>query len=288
MESWSDRAAVWEAGPAFKQTASQWQSLGYVTRSRRVNATQVGGAVDQVRYLVVRLLKAASVEWTWAHLNEGKPSRPMSNPLTPPGLSRNVRSRKHPPDHVERVWDPRHDPLPWPTVRNQVGWIRTETGVRQLTLAELGKSMGGRRSDYDGVDDRALWHLLERTTSRFHWEFITQCLRRGPSTLVAGSLEDPALDPDIVLERLTGSERMNPATQGGPCLWVPPDLTPGRTWHWARVNSLSLAARTHGAEWFPLFNQGLDSLRIHSGNYSNQGAAPTQLQVLWWEFPAEH
>ena len=117
---------------------------------------------------MVRLLKAASVEWTWAHLDEGKPSRPMSNPLTPPGLSRNVRSEKHPPDHIERVWDPRHDPLPWPTVRNQVGWIRTETGVRQLTLAELGKSMGGRRSDCEGVDDRALWHLLERTTSRFH------------------------------------------------------------------------------------------------------------------------
>ena len=73
--------------------------------------------------------------------------------------------------------------------------------------------------------------------------------------------------------------------------WTPPDLTPGRSWHAARVTNLFRAARDtceDPEKWRQLVNKGLDDLTVHRWNYSEEGAAPEWLKVLWWEFPKEH
>jgi hypothetical protein len=37
-----------------------------------------------------------------------------------------------------------------------------------------------------------------------------------------------------------------------------------------------------------VFAEGLRALEIHRGNYNLEGPSPTQLKLLWWEFPPEH
>ncbi len=37
-----------------------------------------------------------------------------------------------------------------------------------------------------------------------------------------------------------------------------------------------------------MYLEGIEILDVHRGNYNDAGPAPKQLQLIWWEFPAEH
>jgi hypothetical protein len=69
--------------------------------------------------------------------------------------------------------------------------------------------------------------------------------------------------------------------------WNPPDLSEGSAWYNDRVHSLRLAVSTL-SDPATAFDDGLELLRIHRGNYTATGPAPKRLQLLWWEFPPEH
>jgi hypothetical protein len=70
-------------------------------------------------------------------------------------------------------------------------------------------------------------------------------------------------------------------------LWNPPGLSERSTWYNARVHSLRMAVSTL-PDPATAFDDGLELLRIHRGNYTATGPAPKRLQLLWWEFPPEH
>jgi hypothetical protein len=89
VETWAGNAQIWTKGPASKYQETRWKNQGYVTRYRRVSATQVGGAISQYRLMVVR------VNTNWSHLfqwsafeTDSHMVRPMSNLLRPAGLVR--------------------------------------------------------------------------------------------------------------------------------------------------------------------------------------------------------
>ena len=67
--------------------------------------------------------------------------------------------------------------------------------------------------------------------------------------------------------------------------WEVPDLREGGVWFQARVKSLKHAIRglPNQAE---LYQAGLESLKIHRENYTEDG--PKYLQLLSWEFTKEH
>jgi hypothetical protein len=62
-------------------------------------------------------------------------------------------------------------------------------------------------------------------------------------------------------------------------------MTPEGEWHTARVERLRWAASFFDNS-DELVAQGLELLAINRANYDADGPAPTQLQLLWWEFPA--
>ena len=86
VEIWTGSAQLWTHGPTAKSSITRWRERGFGTRCRRVSALQTGGAIHQIRLIVVRLNKGWEHQWAWAHLPSPVPMRPMSNLLTPPGL----------------------------------------------------------------------------------------------------------------------------------------------------------------------------------------------------------
>ena len=64
-----------------------------------------------------------------------------------------------------------------------------------------------------------------------------------------------------------------------------PDLSEGGTWHQARLTRLREIIKGRPDE-DQLWEEGLEALKIHRGNYSEAG--PKYLQILWWEFPEPH
>lgn len=55
IKMWSSNLQTWEKGPAGKACQERWRERAYVSWFRRVDATQVGGAIQQVRFIPVRV-----------------------------------------------------------------------------------------------------------------------------------------------------------------------------------------------------------------------------------------
>lgn len=64
-------------------------------------------------------------------------------------------------------------------------------------------------------------------------------------------------------------------------------MTPGSEWYNERVRSLRVAADTC-ADPETVFQEGLEILKIHRGNFDADGPRPKWLQIIWWEFPSTH
>ena len=265
MESWKPGAILWTRGPMSKVATTRWNDRGYQSRCRIVNALELGGAVDQSRLLVVRIHKRLQLKWEWKPLEQqGTTPRAMGNLLTPSGL---VKSWAYKTNNGDNLPQAHKDPMP-PTPGR---WISTDKGVRALTPEEVGRGLGMKSEEAKDMSGA----LLTRTTSLFHWEYLMDCLG-SPSAYpaIAGGT------PQTVENQ--ANRQVEP-----PFKWVPPDLSVGSPWYKERLKSLQKAS------WeFPdppsIVKEGLSILDIHRSNYNSEGPAPTQLQLIWWEFPREH
>ena len=290
IEMWPPNAQLWSKGPACKSTIARWHELGYVSRYQRISATQVGGAITQGRLVVAR------VQLSWSHMWEWGPSegaqqfpRPMSNLLVPPGLLKSpyyVAGRQGDPDS-------KTEPMP----DKVKAYIHTDKGVRRLLPEETGNGLGIPKAWK--IDPQQMSRgLLNRTTSIFHWEYLSSTLARQTHT---GNFEayptfeeqhDGAQTGDqnskgMSQETRPGGESTQDPTQRVPFSWKPPNLEPGNEWYETRMKNARYAAG-----FFPdpdkVVEECVEALKIHRTNYNVDGPAAKTLKLLWWEFPPEH
>lgn len=273
IEVWGPSSHLWGKGPMNKACVSRWANKGFQSYCRMVRAVDVGGAIRQNRLIIARVKSGRT--WNWDTMERGaEVIRPMSNLLTPPGLVRKS-SYVEPPSYA--VPDAMTDPMP-----NRVGaLIRTERGIRRLSVEEVARGLGVPKISEKQVSS----NLLSHTTSVFHWEYLSYSVsatvkahddaRTAPTarshrTALGGETENPAKEP--------------PSTEFS---WVPPSLDEGGPWYEARLRNLLEAVQS-----FPdpevAFKEGLEHLRNHRRNYNAEGPSPEWLQILWWEFPQEH
>ena len=276
VEVWSSNAQTWEKGPAGKACRERWRERGYVSRFRRVDATQVGGAIQQVRFIAVRVKEGWASFWQWpAFEKDAFHVRSMSNLLTPPGL---VSARDYgSPTGNCFIPDARVDPMP----NRPHAWIKTERGTRRLQFDETARGLGLPKEWKWGT--APLDHgLLSQTTSLFLWEYLSETLSNDLP------IESPP-PPRPFRPVPTCSDFHGPSAPPAvpPFSWIPPNLAPGGAWHAKRMERLLLAAACY-PDPERLIADGVRMLAIHRSNYNLEGPDPTQLQLLWWEFPREH
>ena len=278
VESWPGHSSTWEQHPMSKGLSHIWADLGYQSRFKLVPATAVGGAIGQIRLVVIRIQRDLSSLWTWAPLESSARPRPMGNLLTPFGLlPRNVKRQTH---HRRSGTHPdsRTDPMP-----SEIGaWIDTPEGARRLQATELAKGLGVEGSLLTG-ELSARW--LARTTCVHIWEYLSRCFSGGQEP--DGFTVFPGLR-ELDITNLPRQAPLERETNLPPFAWAPPDLSPGGPWHRERVANLKRAAASYPDREQELFEQGLVFLDTHRNNYDTEGADVKRLQLLWWEFPPEH
>ena len=285
VESWPGASAIWRAGPLCKAETTRWEQAGYTSTGRLIRATDIGGALQQARYLIIRTKQGAKLP-RWPLIHKPAHERPMSNLLTPPGLVPKRQRFANKPHAVQTVYDPHKDSMPWDDRGERTYWIKTGEEYRALrreeTLSGLGKP---------GISS-CRTSLLIRTTSVFHWEHVGGALARisDPQRETMQCLPDHS--DRMVKELLRQRPSSEDGTQVEPSTftWSPPDIYEGSTWCWKRVTNLFRAARTYTEpeKTRDLINRGIEDLTRHRNNYNDEGPNPTELQVLWWEFPPEH
>ena len=274
IESWPPNAQLWTKGPTCKSNITRWQEMKYVSRYKRVAATNVGGAVNQSRLLVARVRQEWSHLWLWnAEETEVDTPRPMSNLLTPPGL---VGPHKY---VSGRTGDPIAFQDAMPSVMG--AYIRTEKGTRRLMPEESGRGLGIPK-EWKVNPKEITKGLLERTTSLFHWEYLSATLSRAARE----AKESNPLSPSLTWAEMRDKSRPVPVSHV-PFSWKPPDLREGQEWHNKRVANLHKAAESC-PDPATAIKEGMEALRTHRGNYTLEGPAAKKLKLLWWEFPKEH
>ena len=167
IEAWQSSATLWRHGPTSKAVTARWRDLGYDLYCKKVNATQIGGAIDQERLLVIRLKRDSGFSWHRDQLDRDlSVIRPMGNLLVPPGLiSRKAYLQR------ESLYTPKAtiDPMP-----HQAGaLIETANGVRRLKAEELARGLGISKGSEKGIGVKS----LGRTTSVYHWEYMSFSLQ---------------------------------------------------------------------------------------------------------------
>jgi hypothetical protein len=274
IEAWPPNAQLWTKGPTCKSTMTRWHEMDYVSRYKRIAATNVGGAINQSRLLIARVKREWSHLWVWStEETEINTPRPMSNLLTPPGL---VGSHKY---VSGRSGDPVAIIHPMPSVMG--AYVETERGTRRLMPEETSRGLGVPKEWK--VDPKKITKgSLERTTSLFHWEYLSTTLSRVER---AKAKSDPLPRP-LNWNEMRDKTRPTPV-KNVPFSWKPPDLREGQEWHQRRMANLRKAA-----ESFPdptsVIDEGLAALATHRNNYTVDGPEAKKLKLLWWEFPEEH
>lgn len=272
IETWPGTAQMWRQGPVCKGHTSVWAEMGYTTRCRLINATEVGGAIQQERLIVARVHAHWEHLWSWDNIEAGQEVlRPMSNLLTPPGL---VSPKLYDRRSNRKVPQARTDPMPG----HMGAWIETERGIRRLMPEETSNGLGAPKKNRTTLSAS----ILQCTTSLFHWEYLS-------SSLTLPSEGQPTLLPATLRDDNWSTPDSAPKDTGPPFHWAPPDLSEGGEWYLERVAALQTAAKTMPNP-DSIVREGLELLTIHRGNYTATGPAPKpkQLQLLWWEFPPEH
>ena len=263
IESWEPAALFTSGiGPLDKASRTRWLELGYQTRGRVLRATELGGAIDQERLLVVRTRMGMATEgWQWPESPRTLPTRPMANLLRPAALvpKRALCSGSPPEGAAEAVSGrttaatspasgdtmpdtgrclPRadHDPMP-----GRVGAIiETSDGPRHLLDDELAKGLGAPKDWFSGRPAR---RSLERTTSAYHWEGLTpsilsfgdlrpngrQSKRAADESVPAQYEPHPACAP--AEETVTCREDNGEDPEVAPFEWQPPDMSDDSPWY---------------------------------------------------------
>ena len=277
IEIWDPAASTWDHGPLSKGIRTRWLAQRYRTFCKTLSATEVGGAIDQCRLLVVRqhtLDERDHGVWSWPATHPGDTPRSMSNLLTPDGLVPPHLFLRRP---VQHTWDPAHDAMPWCPPRFG-SLIRTPRGVRRLQPQELFTGLGLPSAPPHVLASGSTF--LRHTTSLFHWEYLGSAF--SPPAPASATRLSP------LSSHLVPIPQPPPPSTTTSFTWHPPSLRAGGRWFRARLRSLWAAARTYGQRWVTIFNHGLTCLARHRLNYDHEGPNPSRLQLLWWEFPSEH
>ena len=269
LESWNPIVNTWNNGPTEKGCITRWKAKGYETRVQFIKCTQVGGAVNQVRLFVARVKSEVQEHWVWPDLSSDSLHRPMANLLTPSGLSK-TKYIKHPKGPISNATT---DCMP----AHPCALIRTDKGVRMLQVDEFSRGLGFSKYQSELVSGG----LARRTTSVFHWEYLSSVLA-GQSPKKVATRNVPCVPViDLIAPLLNDTPPTLDFT------WKPANLCEGGEWYQDRISHLHHAC-SHYSNSTELYNDGLERLRIHRTNYDEEGPNPSYLQLLWWEFPAEH
>ena len=130
------------------------------------------------------------------------------------------------------------------------------------------------------------------------WEAVSETIRSiksatGSSEEEVGLFYDRRNNRKALAETLLAKlqEQQAKDTAEPPTLkpwsWAPPDLAEGGIWHHTRVANLRAAAATLDDPDQAIL-AGMEMLKKHRRNYTATHPDPKELQILWWEFPAEH
>ena len=270
LESWDAEASYWKTGPSTKLHTERWNKLGYSTRMKLIRGVAIGGAIRQERLMIARVEFSCSDKWIWADIPFDPPIRPMSNLLTPPGL---VPKCCYISEEVVIQGDSRTDPMP-----NKPGArIRTERGVRGLRLDEYCRGLGLS----DSLSKCLPRGVAVRTTSLFHWEYISSSLMSAKPEPLSPLFLDHSF-PMLSIEK-----PKNTLVNKSPFSWEPKDIHEGSKWFLTRLENLTEACKFFG-DPEEAYKEGLERLEKHGMNYNSKGPDPKWLQLLWWEFPPEH
>jgi hypothetical protein len=157
----------------------------------------------------------------WSHVWTWKPAecapdqvRPMSNLLTPPGL---VSRHAYLTRHHDNVPQARIHPMP----AQAKALIETEKGVRRLFPEETANGLGIPKE----WKVKPAWlsnSMLRRTTSLFHWEYLSETLLRQAHAVKDQSCRSPSFE-DMRNRTRPGGYTGTPAAQT-PFSWKPPSL----------------------------------------------------------------
>jgi hypothetical protein len=134
VEFWPAAAAVHEDGPMHKSTCQQWLILEYQSRCRLLNATQIGGSVDQDVLLVVRVHDSYTGGWDWPQTTKCA-LQPMVNCLRPCEIP---QAAHHNIPTNMRVPHEDIDPMP----AKAGGLIQSEYRIFQLLHDKLVRGLG--------------------------------------------------------------------------------------------------------------------------------------------------
>jgi hypothetical protein len=198
----------------------------------------------------------------------------MNNCLRPTGIPYASYRRDLDPDkarlqHPEAIPHSERDPMPaWPG-----SLIDTVKGVRRILNDELAKGQG-MPTGWTGGQYPAS-NTTRRTPAVHILEYLSGALTSPPAAQVLEPTDDDDAEsiPDLIPRHETFT-------------WKPPDLSPTSAWTLERVQHLIMACLEYENPG-PMIEQGLMMLRRHRTNYNSEGPIPTNLQLLWWEFPRE-
>lgn len=276
IESWSGGVTTWAHGPTSKSQVARWEKAGYSTRAQFLKATSLGGAIDQRRTFVVQTKVSKNLKWEWPAVDPTTTRpRPMSNLLTPAGFI-GKKSFLPAEKHAARLHIPtQEDPMP-----DQCGaLIQTDRGVRRLMPDELGRGLGLHKPSAS----LATAKVLNRSTSVFIWEYI------GGIFLQTGAPRNCGRTVTVPTRKhvFEGLEQ----GLGGPIVsdfqWKPPDLSVGSKFYQDRIATLREAVKTC-KDPAAAYEEGLKILEVHRNNYNAEGPNLQEVQLIWWEYPAEH
>jgi hypothetical protein len=257
-------------GPMSKLMISRWDTLGYESSCTSANSTQVGGVVDRKWLICSRSLRKSKAGPGWPTLPP-EVIRPMANCLRYVGVPGSAY-RLMPDESRRPIPDSGTDCMP-----GQPGsYIQTKQGTRRLLHDELCNGLGVPKS---WVCDYPDGRLVQRTVALHLLEYLTPKLVFRP---------EPAPIP-VPKMSSTKSKAVQMCTKVDDLVvfaWKPPDLSPGSSWTRETIQELRFACDEY-ADSDAMFQDGLARLARHPGNYDADGPNPTQLQLLWWEFPRE-
>jgi hypothetical protein len=268
-----------------------------------------GGAVNQERLATIW----ASRDYHIIRPEESDlPGRNMENLLLPTGIP--YSSWDHRP--TERVanacqWLPGqvHRTIRGEPVYDSSGLmpdrvnalIQVDKGIRRLQPSEMAKGKGVPNEwIVKGGTSKPLPNNCLKTATCLHlWTVVLDAVTRVPEE--CSSRPSPTKAQAKVTDFL-GSQPVSPPTRDDATVstgemsdlsseenyeweWHVPDLSEDGDWYNTRVRNLRLAVRgLKGAT--RIVDEGLQALRVHRRNYTDEG--PKFLQLLWWEFPPEH
>jgi hypothetical protein len=150
--------------------------------------------------------------------------------------------------------------------------IDTARGLSRLLNDELARGQGAPKAWLGATYPRP--ETVRMTVPVHILEYLSHVLVSDTA-----SVEEPTTSPDA-------GPSMTADDEHTPFSWQPPDIGPLLSWTKARTYNLVQAAIRYQNPG-SLIEEGLQMLRRHRLNYTDEGPNPTHLQLLWWEFPME-